>query len=503
MPLNALWQSPVDGHSSSSGSSESGSNSNSESETESELRELRRRLKRQRQTAKARAASLQSRVRKRLAKQTVLAPPAHPAERFKNDLHEDSAINRPEQGQVFLRIRRLRLLVSYLMAWCSAILNFIGSMGDRVKHTIVVGIVDDTNVRLSTVPSDAPNWRKSRVVAVMNCIQRFVVGWEDKPDAFCSGEKKHQRRVFNVHTPLVCLSRSDKSTLTSAFMSRLLIFLGKTAQRYHHFGMPTDLTKNVGLQGTVLVFDSLKTNVAMMKDFRYKIHEHHKQQQQNSDRTGPLCPLLGIFCLLHQLSLVRQPILLSMQGYWSSVVRLGHLFENQNFRSQFRTAMINVICDSFSFIPVSALPEGSSKWHADRLRLCRHSSPKKQRLEFHKSLMTWDNGDPSQSTLTHYCLGHCCSGRSHDDQEFFALLQVAKYYTLLLTYGFQVPLLYRWTHADEAIQFMKDRHPIPALCCFASWVCLCLGNLLNWTLQSTHMFTCYINLVAKAGFQFI
>ena len=38
--------------------------------------------------------------------------------------------------------------------------------------------------------------------------------------------------------------------------------------------------------------------------------------------------MLQLHCVLHQACLIRKPLVLSLENYWSTVVRLAHLFES-------------------------------------------------------------------------------------------------------------------------------------------------------------------------------
>lgn len=375
MPLSQLWQSS--GSMSADGSAD-------EPSSEDKSDQVKRFLKRQRQTAKARAASLRSRAIKHLAKSAALQPPQHPADKFKDDLQQDSEINQPGSHQTSCRVRRLRLLVSYLVAWCAAILKFVLDISNKVEHTLVVGIVDDMNCRLASIPSDAPQWRQSRVVAVMNCVQRFMVCWKASETPDTSQETYHHRLSFSVCAPMTVLPKSDRDTIGSELKSRILTFLGQTSSRYRHLNLPSALIQNARIQAVMLVFDSLKTNIAIMKQFRQSVFMYHKQQRQErrDSENKTLHPLLGVFCFLHQLNLSRQPILCGISGFWASVVRLSHLFENQNFRGQFRSALLHVLCDSFVVIPVTSLPGSTSEWRRERASLYRTGSVTKNGCTF-------------------------------------------------------------------------------------------------------------------------
>eukprot|EP00438_Fugacium_kawagutii_P029570 Skav206293 [mRNA] locus=scaffold5870:4298:11540:+ [translate_table: standard] len=266
MPLSDLWKSSEPD---SCGDSESSSTSSSSSE-EPELQGL---FKKQRQTAKARAAHISSAATKRLSRNAILERP-HPAEKFKHDLNADSEIHQPSQHWYAPHWRRLRLITSYLKSWCAAVHQYFQS--SPVDHCFVIGIVDDTNVRLSEVPADSQHWRVSRVANVMNTIQRLVVCGQNESD-----QAKRTKKTFNVITPMVVLPRADTETVAVEFQSRLLAFLGFVASRYHHL-IPETLLQNVRIQGTIVLFDALKVNIAMLKHLRQAVHERHVASDSNN-----------------------------------------------------------------------------------------------------------------------------------------------------------------------------------------------------------------------------
>lgn len=433
MPLSALWSSEPD----SCGDSESSSTASGSSDQSSWF-------VRHQRTAKARKTRIRSAATRKLSKNAVLERP-HPADRFKHDLHGDSEIHQPGQHSSVPRLRRLRLIVSYLKSWCAAVRQYFQS--STVDHSLVIAIVDDTNMRLSEVPSGSERWRIGRVVNVMNTIQKLVVSRRNETD-----RTKRENKTFNVITPLVVLPKADTETVAAEFQSRLLAFLGFVASRYHDL-IPETLLQNVPIQGTVVMFDSLKVNVSMLKHLRQAVHEKHVASDPSD---GSMHPLFATFCLLHQLALARTPILRAFSGFWSSVVRLSHLFENSSFRLQFRHSMVQVICDSFSFVAVPEIPGEASAWKHKRVSLVKYTDGSMKRISLHTDLMKWDNGDMDSTEMVHFCLGHCCRGSTQASKSWFALLQLTKYYTLLFGFGFPVPLLYRWTHAKRASQFVKD-----------------------------------------------
>lgn len=404
-----------------------------------------RRLKRRAQTEKARAAAAVAREKRKAAKAEDV--PEHAAARFKPDLQPEPEINRPGNYSLLMRWRRLRVIVSWFQAWCSSLERFLQT--PTANHCFTTNVVDDTNMVLSDVIDST--WLKSRVVSVMNSVQSLVVCYNDD-----NGDECH--RTFMVHCPPVCLPKTDAATLVWELKAWILTFLGRVSSRFEIFGLTSTRFEAIPIQGTILCWDSLKTNVSLHKHLRLMVHVKHQ-----CDGFAQIFPLLANVCMIHQLALARRPIVYHYNGLWSSIVRLSHLFEVSTFRQQFRSALIRVICSNFQYIEVAHPPTEAKAWRHSRNRICNlvsaDPSYSRKRRRLHMGLMTYDNGNPSADMWTHWCHRSCCVGSSAQERSNFALLQVCKFMVLLYAHGFAVLLLYRWVHAPKALQFVN-----------ASWV---------------------------------
>lgn len=411
-------------------------------------------------TAKARAASIFTKTARKLSKHADLKPPPHRAEAYRPHIQADSSINKPGQWTTRARTQRLRLLISYLRAWCAGIMAFLNrfSAGSEthMHHAICSAIVDDTNMKLSN--SVIPSWVLSRTVAVMNIIQSLIVCYHDAGPASDAGSQppcQTTTRTFNAHTPLICLPRSDTETLASEFMSRLVLFLGRLCERFHQFGLVANFACSVPIQALAVCMDALATNLAVIKQMRTAVLVKQKQDRDT------IYPFLQVCCLIHQLALSRRILLNGFPQFYSSIVRLAHLFEVGAFRLQFRKAMLSVIHKSFSYVPVLTEPPELRQWRDRRNEIVSilgqsGSRYNRKRIQLHQSLMFFLNGDPDSDVMQHFCNGNCCEGQNHAVKARHALLMVCKYCTLLFTFGFPVPLAYRWVHAHRALQFCRD-----------------------------------------------
>ena len=416
------------------------------------------RLKRVARTSKARAAALVARATRRVAKSvgTVIQAKEHPAAAFKSDLRHKCSLNKPGSHSQTDRRRRLRLLVSFLRAWGASLMRFVTSIHasekSQVDHVITSTIIDDCNMRLSSPAPEEHRWKSSQVCCVMNTVQTFTVCYR------AEGSQCH--KSFFVHTPLVVLPKSDTTTIFRELLSRLVLFCGSVSARFSKFGIGSHLAPAIPIQITTFCFDSLPTNLSVLKQLRALVHQERSDLES---RPPTWCMMIAIPCLIHQLALSRRSLLngFASVGYWSTVVRLAHLMEVSNFRHQCRRAMLAVIAENYSYIPVASWPSGFRQWADQRNEACGRiasdaSRYNKRRLDLHKELAKYDNGPCDGRKFVHWCKGDCCRGTSHQAKSRFALVQICKLYSMLFSFGYPVPLLYRWVHCARALQYLKD-----------------------------------------------
>lgn len=274
--------------------------------------------KRRARTRKARAASIATFASRRAAKHVVLEAPQHPAESFRNHIQGTNSLWGPGSSTTI----RVRLLVSYLKAWGAQLVKFLTERPPEESspsHCLTTSVIDDCNMRLSTVTPGVHQWVLSRVTAVMNNVQVLIFGFQRNSE---DAGPVLDYRTFPVYTPLVCFPRADCETICQEFVGRLLTFLGQVPARFHRFSIPPDLTKNIPVQALALCSDALATNVAVIKEIRTAVCA-----KQQAERDHKIYPFLSFFCAIHQLALSRKSIIYGFANFWSSITRLAHLFE--------------------------------------------------------------------------------------------------------------------------------------------------------------------------------
>lgn len=436
-------------------SDQEGSESESESHTALETQKLRN----QSRTFKARVASLLSRQKKKI--KDTLKPDGSDNEdadaKLKRSFQQRFLASRSTQwdpledaGNVHSKDSgetsgRRRAIYSYFAAFASAVRHFFhGPSAAQISHVISINTNDDCNLKLGSGIRGS-----SEVRSVTNNLQEHIV----------ISEASEQPVWFSVHQPIEALERADTPCLYSRFMGWVLAFAGYVGWKLQVWGIPRDIFQNVRRQVVVFVGDALK-----VKDSLFKYFAETVQQQRNCSTKSFA---LQVHCLIHQVSLTRKNMVLGFSGYWSNVVRLGHLFESHTFRSRFRVAMAKIISENFAFIRVGDLPSDASHWHKqkiDGLRL--HSDvghmgfggkkgsrgPKAStRLKGLLRILEKDNGDPRSEMFTHWCTGvDCCPGGMDE-----ALTCMMTAYTSHFDHTC-VPLLYRWKHAGAANNFVRD-----------------------------------------------
>ena len=256
--------------------------------------------------------------------------------------------------------------------------------------------------------------------------------------------------------------RSNASGLATEFCSWIFIWLNSVGQRWLRFAeacpdVASNVCESIPLQTLVVCWDSLKTNLAVLKGLRNAGYLAHKHQQAGRK----LCsPLLSVRCGLHQLALSRKHIIFQFKSHWSSIVRLAHLFETHSFRKQFQKCLLRVLSSSFVFCSVVELPRDFQQWRQARNRASGLStddpSYSLSRISTYSKLFSHDNGDPASKDVTHWCQGACCKGSTPEEKKRFALVQIARAYIKLFGAGFAVPLTYRWLKAHPALHFVKE-----------------------------------------------
>ena len=349
---------------------------------------------------------------------------------------------------VYLYFKSLAVAVKNMFQWKKTDADLDLGVADvscqetqPINHLISMSTNDDTNIKLGSGIRGG-----TEVRSVMNNIQEHVVVTE--------GTKQ---KWFPIHQPIVALDRANTLGLYQAFMSWVLGFAGYVGWRLRPWGIPSDILKTVRNHTFIFVGDALPVNTAVCKFLT-----------QCLQRPGPTqSTVLQIQCNIHQVSLTRKTVVLGFGGYWSTLVRMGHLWESHTFRQRFQACMAKIIQENFQYIRVQSLPPEAFNWSQrkiDSLRMyldighqgCGGSRGNKRdkpstRLKVLVKLCQKDNGDNSTDSFTHFCTGDDCCPNGPSE----ALSDMLSSYLQLFAHP-PVPLLYRWKHAAAASNFVRD-----------------------------------------------
>lgn len=411
-----------------------------------------KKLRLQRQTAKARAASLAAKAVRKAAVQggndggEDSGPPTFDTV-FQRSFFKPNSTTMwfDEAGSENLEERknRKRAVWSYLSAFANKLVQLFHPHADaaqqEISHVISTYVLDDTNMTLLSA-----QFGTNEVRTALNCIQRHLVVRPETMPVW-----------FQFHQPLVFLQTPSAEEIHMHFRAWAIAFCKEVGSRLQFCGVPKHLFARVKWHVVAFVGDALKVNDSVCKKLVKQIHH------QPFAGEGPKTVLLQLHCVIHQISLTRKGLALGFTGLWSTLVRLGHLFESHSFRLGFKRAMRKVIGQSFFFLRVDVLPSDSPTWRQARIHSLRlfsdsgHSGGLKsgsasRRLKALLNCKT-DNGDPHGKAFCHWCVGsECCSGVPGEALE----RMVCEYESIFDR--LQVPLLYRWKHASQAISFLRD-----------------------------------------------
>ena len=451
-------------------SGQHGTESSSKPSSDGELA----RLQRKQRTAKARMASLLSRQHKKLQAQHEgqIRTTADSVSSFQRNYFAGRMASKawwnPFEEIHFERAPhdRRRAVWLYFTSLINAVKrlflgNSSGSEGPEqvapvISHVLSFNINDDTNIKLQ-------GHRTSRSVhSVMSNVQHHMAFMRTDPS---EPSESSEPTWFVVQQPLVALQRATGSHLCQQFLAWSLHFAGYIGYRLQSWGLPGNLFQRVRCQVFVSVCDALKANNTVFRQLSKIVH-YQRQQRQAPSNTEEAQPcesyVLQVHCMIHQCSLTRRTMVLGFEGFWSTLVRLGHLFESHSFRQRFQAALAKLVHENFQYIQCgSCMPPDAVHWREKKIRClrlyCDHGhgglvgATLSKRLKQLLKHIEKDNGDPEGGLIVHWCAGQtCCPGGEPE-----ALATLVESFSKLFD-NTVVPLLYRWKHAAQASNFVRD-----------------------------------------------
>ena len=327
MPLSDLW-----------------SGADPEPEQEEEQPSELESLKRQARTQKARAALAlkrsEQKVEKAIQKANEAQQPQCDASAYARRLQEDflspSAVRTLQRSLVSCDSHdpkrraareRSRCVWSLLQTLCRSVVSFlVPQSGSTVQHVFNTCVADDTNTTLKAVGS-----KRNAVYTVMNTTQTASARFHDG-----------SWNCFFLPTPLQVLNSTKADTLHASFRSWLLVTADGCGGRWQGLGIPAEALDPIPWRTMVMIGDSLKANDSCWKTERAFLQASWRDSKAKLASSGHAIGF-RVRCANHQIGLVRKPAVLAVPKYWSTLVRLGHLFETMSFRRSVAAGIVGLI----------------------------------------------------------------------------------------------------------------------------------------------------------------
>ena len=331
MPLSDLWEShdPVD-----TVDVDSSAEDGEDGAGPEEAKHLKKRL----QTANAR----QAKAVKRAVEQVEAKKPDPEVKTYGQRLQTNFFTHRYQRGsfrktscnpsseassdvkQQFVR-ERARCAWSFMCAMKDTIVELFQVRGD-VQHVLNTCVADDTSTKLKP-----PNGSRSIVYTVMNSIQSAQIRFSDG-----------SWDCLFIPTPVKCLLSGKSSSIHKAFTSWLLVSAAGPGEIWKRLGCPGDMLQKCVWRTTVLIGDALKAN-----DGAWKFEQQNRIKALMPGSMG-----IRIKCCNHQLCLVRKPVVLSIERFWATIVRLGHLLETHSFRRALAAGFVRLLQQDGNFVRI-------------------------------------------------------------------------------------------------------------------------------------------------------
>lgn len=289
-------------------------------------------LKRKLQTAAARAAKAVKQARAAAPSQTGETAEKDPtsfAKRLQRaffTLRPHLTTSNPNEAntdvkQQFAR-ERARAVWSLLVHLKDTVVKLF-QCTDNVEHALNVCVADDTSTKLKASSG------RNIVHTIMNTIEWAHI-------RFANGDWQ----CLYLPTAMRVLSSGQATSIHQSFTSFLLLTAQGPGIFWRRMGLENGLLSRTLWKSTVFMGDALKAN-----DKAWKSERALRAEQADAYSLG-----VRLRCGNHQLCLVRRPAVLSIEKFWTTVVRLGHLMEQSNFRRNLASAIVRFLSREGNFV---------------------------------------------------------------------------------------------------------------------------------------------------------
>lgn len=230
------------------------------------------------------------------------------------------------RGAMSLMLQVVKTLVGLLRPFARK--NSEGQENNfAMAQLLNICVMDDTSTRLKgTAKGDQTNV----IYGVMNTIQTVHILYKAVEPL---DEQDVEQQSFLIPTPLFCLASQKKEDLYAGYSAYMLLSSAGIGHGLKAMQVPASVCEPARWKVHVLVGDALPTNDALFKLER-RILVSRKEERRLA---------LRVKCALHQLSLVRKVAVLSVDSFWTTLVRLSHLFEQFTFKKRFSMALVQIL----------------------------------------------------------------------------------------------------------------------------------------------------------------
>ena len=195
----------------------------------------------------------------------------------------------------------------------------------QIAQVLNVCVMDDTSTRLKgAVVGDNTN----AIHSVMNAVHTVHVLYKGDRD-----DSAQHAESFLIPTPLYCLASQKTEDLYAGYSAYMLLSSGGVGHALKALKCPETICQPARWKAHVVVGDALPTNDAM-----FKLERRILLAAQEERRLA-----MRVKCVLHQISLARKMGVLCFDSFWSTCVRLAHLFESFSFKKKLSVALVQVL----------------------------------------------------------------------------------------------------------------------------------------------------------------
>ena len=262
-------------------------------------------------------------------------------------LHHASAMLKPydsSQADPFKGISRNRARCVWSLLCCMASMLehilLVGNSGrNRIKCLVNTTVPDDTTTRLKGPGMSSPN----TVYTIMNQVQTCIVKYEQELQGFDANG--HDWHCFSMPCPSLILNTPDAMNIHAAYTSHLIAGSNGVGQSLQRLGVPKDVPAFQQADWVIQVMcgDALEANSSAFHVER-RVLVYNRDKKAVCNRAA-----LRMKCCNHQLGLVRKPVVLGVARFWSTLVRLAHLYECAGFRRRVAAAVVSLLSTPGSF----------------------------------------------------------------------------------------------------------------------------------------------------------